>query len=75
MVEMMDKLEPCPFCSEQFFFEGGMIAVHAGLYFLQCPACGAGGPLVSEKAHAVNAWNSRRAKVGAWECRKIGEEK
>jgi Lar family restriction alleviation protein len=68
----MDKLLPCPFCA----YEVKVIVKekYKRKHYAYCSDCQCSGPTAETGEEAVKSWNTRTSKVGAWECRKMGEE-
>lgn len=58
---MTIKLRDCPFCSAKESHESGPWPGKLNLdapYWVQCRACGAGGPTAHEKEKAMMLWNN-----------------
>ncbi len=59
----MDKLKPCPFCSDN------EITITVGIeqrefYYVMCINCLAQGSCMDSEEEAIKAWNTRYVKEG-----------
>jgi len=65
---IQDKLEPRPFCGGE-----GFSGCDDTAYNVICDDCDALGPGSDNEHESIRLWNTRVAKVGVWECRKMGD--
>ncbi len=71
---MSDELLPCPFCGGEAEVKNNH-RFRGVFVWVGCEDCHIGTETYSMDAlgMAAKLWNTRTAKVGAWECRKIEE--
>lgn len=50
------KLNPCPFCGEEIW-SNYIEEMRPGWWFVACPGCEAGGPVMPTKEAAIAKWN------------------
>lgn len=64
----MNDIKPCPFCGtkprKKDVHDGWKILDTEKRRYVECPTCGARGPLDENKVRAVDAWNVRTQEVG-----------